>query len=342
MRAINTYFQFCAKLAIVCSVYFFSTNALANTCETSFHLREDYQGSNGIVPKVTKYTINSLATKMYSKAKLEELLSYFRSGVYNSQKMDEVALVASPGDPALVIPQSSLSLPKFFECHQKAGWPSATDFTPVAGSGASESNKSNASIGVTVQTRQSTSKEERLKDCRNTADERNLKGNERMNFMRNCFDGSSSDNSEIANSARELIATQQRMSDNDRNQLASSVKNAPPGAKKIYLPDLGGKCLRTVDIREDGDVRGMYWYALENICSEPVKAHWCDRKVCKGTHLSWVISPGGKEQSWTSVRNDGRHPRDLKGFACQIEYRGAQVYKDPKTNKCYTWEHLTQ
>ncbi len=290
------------RLAIAIAAIIYSTSPLASgNCETSIHIRESHQGSTGISSKTTKYTFNSLNSKIYTKEKLEDLLKYIRSGQYDSRKHDEIGVTTSEGDPSLVEPGKNIDLLRAFECHQRAGWPSAIDYSPpLAGS------------------QSKTALLQPQSPPKNAARE-----------------NSSSD-------MTKLTDTQEKMGNEEREAIAIAAQDVRRSSKKILLPDLGSKCLRTVDIREDSDVRGMYWFALENICSEPVKAHWCDIKVCKGTNMAATIAPGGKEKSWTSIYKSGRHPNQLKGVACQVEYKNAPVYKDPQTNKCYSWSHQVQ
>ena len=252
-----------------------------------------------MVSKTTKYTFNALNSKIYTKNKLEDLLSYIKSGSYDSRRHDEIGIIISEGDPSLVEHGKGIDLRRAFECHKREGWPSAIDYV-AAPTDSQPRSSGTAAIPTT---------------SRKLARENN-----------------SSDMTKMTDN-------QERMSSGEREAAAGAAQGASKKSRKIFLPDLGAQCLRTVDVREDRDVRGMYWFALENICSEPVKAHWCDLKVCKGTNMSATIDAGGKEQSWTSIYKFGRHPNELKGVACQLEYNSTPVYKDPYTNKCYAWQH---
>lgn len=137
-----------------------------------------------------------------------------------------------------------------------------------------------------------------------------------------------------------IVAHQERTGEEERARAENVAEGVAKSNDKIYLPDFGQKCLRTVDIKQDRTMHGVYWYALENICNQPVMAHWCDRKDCSKTNKAWEIPPGGKEKSWTDVIRNERHPRHLKGFACQLKYKNASVYKDPKANRCFTLKSL--
>ena len=364
------------NILLIGSLTSFSQNSLASqNCETSFILRSSSGSSHAI-------NFPLLINKVYTKRKLDEILKKLQTadrsapdgatydsrfelvelkedeGIYGRPFVNDV--ISFDNLPMVagkftryeeLVPLMKARL-RAYECHQSAGWPSAIDYATSAQRNNPLNRGSEAVVQNSAQKNHPSSSdgtqtpggaEAQMQNCRHGADEKGLKASDRIRFMKACMDAAASERDvSISAESQEKIAAQTRMSSNDQKTANSLAINAQPGDRKIYFANLGAKCLRTVDIREDVDVRGMFWFTLQNICNEPIKAYWCDLKVCRSTNMSWILGPGEKEISWTSVRSGhGRHPRDLKGFACPVEYNGAPVHLDQKSHKCYAWYSMT-
>lgn len=113
----------------------------------------------------------------------------------------------------------------------------------------------------------------------------------------------------------------------------SSASNK--GRKKIILKQYP-ECLQAVDIKQDSTVKTMYWYAMQNICSEPLQIHWCEGQGCKPTTKAADLPAGGKERSWLDTKRSGSV--SFHGSACATGYQGKKVYYDNKKNQCWLWE----
>lgn len=109
-------------------------------------------------------------------------------------------------------------------------------------------------------------------------------------------------------------------------------KGNGPRSKEI-VPRLEN-CLRAVDIRADSTVRGMYWYSIENICAQPVRAFWCEGPGCKKVNLAADIEANGKRQSWMPRAKSASGVK-FHGLACPLQSNGRTVYFDNARNQCY-------
>lgn len=107
--------------------------------------------------------------------------------------------------------------------------------------------------------------------------------------------------------------------------------------KKVY-PPMQGKCLRVVDIKGSRSDKRFYWYAIQNVCKQPVHAHWCagEKSECKQSKQAWLIQPGEKERSWM-LTSRGPQGVQLYGTACLDKFQGQQVFYDKKSSKCWAW-----
>lgn len=108
--------------------------------------------------------------------------------------------------------------------------------------------------------------------------------------------------------------------------------------KKIY-PAQRPQCLRVVDVKQAQGNKRLYFYAIQNICSEPLHAHWCagERSECRRPKQAWLIQPGDKEGSWM-LSQQGPQGVQFYGTACVDTFKGQQVYYDKKSGKCWAWD----
>ncbi|MFC4277595.1 hypothetical protein [Achromobacter aloeverae] len=112
------------------------------------------------------------------------------------------------------------------------------------------------------------------------------------------------------------------------------------GRKRVVLKNLGKQCIKPTDIRMDRDVKGMYWYKMQNTCSQALLVSWCDfngGKPCvDGTNSAWNIRGGESYEAWADVDpKDGRF--HLRWSACEPTANGREVYYDKRKDQCWTW-----
>jgi hypothetical protein len=96
------------------------------------------------------------------------------------------------------------------------------------------------------------------------------------------------------------------------------------------------ECLRAVDIKQDSDVKTMYWYAIQNTCNQPLIVYWCDGQGCSPVSKAATIPAGAKERSWLDTRHSGSV--GFKGTACAQTHKGKRVYYNKKENQCWLVE----
>lgn len=137
--------------------------------------------------------------------------------------------------------------------------------------------------------------------------------------------------------AREADAMAQHAEQADAE--ASERDRKDPRWRFEYLPS-HHRCLRIVDVRADGSVRGMYWYALQNVCDWPLKALWCEKNsdsCAQGRPSSaWTLAPHQKAEHLWERRKDGRTP-EFHGFACAVEHHGRPTTFDFNKRRCRGW-----
>lgn len=112
--------------------------------------------------------------------------------------------------------------------------------------------------------------------------------------------------------------------------------------KKLVLNNYGKQCIQPTDIRMDKDVPGMYWYKMQNNCTQDLLVTWCDYaggKPCTGkANSAWKIDAGESYEAWSGVdpKSGSYH---LRWWACQKNYQDQDVNFDDKTGECWAWRN---
>ena len=192
-----------------------------------------------------------------------------------------------------------------YECHQRAGWPSATDYDPSSNS--SQANKKSTPPGSPIA--QAPPPSPRTSKTPGS-------------------------NQSISSENREQHERQQSVAENLREQHNSYLHTEGKGFTKLYISDYANPCIFMRNIEEDGMVKNLYWHELINICSIDLIVHWCDKPDCKQVTSAATIRSGGREKSWMS--SGGKRP-SFYGHACELSYMGNQVLFDHKNESCVAW-----
>lgn len=110
------------------------------------------------------------------------------------------------------------------------------------------------------------------------------------------------------------------------------------------------KCMKVVDIhamdtQDPSKKRFYYWYSIKNVCAQPINAFWCDNNSdqqhsndCVTPNKAWKISPGEKEQTWTSTKSPISTVNKFwihAANACPVKYNGKDVLFDSKISRCW-------
>lgn len=295
-----------------------SVGHAADSCPTSYRYG-DGLGAYEII-------FAPLAQKTHSRAILEEIHQRLKACTdpNNGPYMEYVRWDSRLGEPSSSGPmedtmicysredqnqspedyqiEAMLARFKAYECSRNAGWPMATDSQEVIaardGTATSKTARPTASSG---------------KHAAETSP------------------------SVLQRSAEARVLAQQYAAEFERMAAASDVaqaEGADNGRKRLVLKQ-HPQCLRAVDIRLDSTVKTMYWYSIENICSETLVAHWCTGSQCKQPTYAATLPGGAKQQSWMDTRSKGSVK--FRGTACQETYQGQRVYYDKAQNQCWLW-----
>lgn len=118
----------------------------------------------------------------------------------------------------------------------------------------------------------------------------------------------------------------------------AALSSGKPQRRKVYPPQRP-QCLRVVDIKQGNTNKRLYFYAIQNVCNEPMHAHWCagEKADCRLPRQAWLIQPNEKEGSWMLSRT-GAQGVQFYGTACVDKHRGQQVYYDKKSGTCWAWD----
>lgn len=197
---------------------------------------------------------------------------------------------------------------RLYECHKAAGWPTATDSAPQT--------SQPSSVGAAPAPRGSA----------------NGKGAP-ITIPAQKADGVYKISDDEAHG---LWRTQRNA------YLANSNTILPrPGAdpseirKRLVLPTLKS-CLEVVNVKQDRDVKTIYWFAIRNRCSQQVQAYWSsDPKVDTPNMAAEIGVEGLSDMTWIDMRG---LPFKVKGTACPVKYAGETVYWDVSHMQCWTWD----
>ncbi len=194
-----------------------------------------------------------------------------------------------------------------FQCHRRAGWPTATDYSPAA-QPLPRSDLSPQAQRNTISDKAgpfALSPENALRHCQNEAYVSGVRGDARKSFMTECIKSATANTPQLGGANNQSIGTSTTLKAN------SAVRDRPTN-RPDTAPFIDPNC---IDIKQTGKGISDMFKTVFSKCKVPVQVLFCfeDREKpgndCKNTDIGWGVSstiqPGRTDtlssvpRSWT-------------------------------------------